>query len=87
MFASASSAKVRDAASCAASLARHAVPDDPRPPLQPVGGHVLSHASATRIALRKGRADERIAKVVDSPDMPEGEASYRLGPGGWEDCS
>ena len=48
---------------------------------------MLSHASATRIALRKGRADERIAKVVDSPDMPEGEASYRLGPGGWEDVA
>ncbi|ODN92062.1 meiotic recombinase Dmc1 [Cryptococcus wingfieldii CBS 7118] len=52
---------------------------------KPVGGHVLAHASATRIALRKGRGTERIAKLQDSPDMPEGEATYNLGSGGWED--
>ncbi|RSH87119.1 Meiotic recombination protein dmc1 [Saitozyma podzolica] len=52
---------------------------------KPVGGHVLAHASATRIQLRKGRGDERIAKLQDSPDMPEGEATYALKAGGWED--
>ncbi|BEI80932.1 hypothetical protein CcaverHIS002_0200920 [Cutaneotrichosporon cavernicola] len=52
---------------------------------KPVGGHVLAHASATRIQLRKGRGDERIAKLQDSPDMPEGEATYCLKSGGWED--
>lgn len=36
------------------------------------------HRSATRIQLRKGRGDERIAKLQDSPDMPEGEATYCL---------
>lgn len=35
---------------------------------KPVGGHVLAHASSTRIALRKGRGDERVAKLCDSPD-------------------
>ncbi|GFZ51287.1 DNA repair protein RAD51 [Saitozyma sp. JCM 24511] len=45
---------------------------------KPVGGHVLAHASATRIQLRKGRGDERIAKLQDSPDLPEGEATYAL---------
>ncbi|KAL7418059.1 Rad51-domain-containing protein [Mrakia frigida] len=54
---------------------------------KPVGGHVLAHASSTRLHLRKGRADERICKIVDSPDVAEGEASYKLGVGGWEDCS
>ncbi|RSH81258.1 Meiotic recombination protein dmc1 [Apiotrichum porosum] len=52
---------------------------------KPVGGHVLAHASATRIQLRKGRGEERIAKLQDSPDMPEGEATYCLKTGGWED--
>ncbi|KAK8850734.1 meiotic recombinase Dmc1 [Kwoniella newhampshirensis] len=52
-----------------------------------VGGHILAHASATRIFLRKGRGDERIAKLQDSPDMPEGEATYALKSGGWEDPS
>ncbi|GMK56199.1 hypothetical protein CspeluHIS016_0300390 [Cutaneotrichosporon spelunceum] len=52
---------------------------------KPVGGHILAHASATRVQLRKGRGDERIAKLQDSPDMPEGEATYCLKSGGWED--
>jgi RecA/RadA recombinase len=34
---------------------------------KPVGGHVLAHASATRILLRKGRGEERVAKIMDSP--------------------
>ncbi|KAF8632970.1 hypothetical protein AX15_001567 [Amanita polypyramis BW_CC] len=53
--------------------------------LKPIGGHILSHASATRIFLRKGRAEERVAKLVDSPDRPESEASYKLNEGGWAD--
>nr|XP_031858272.1 meiotic recombinase Dmc1 [Kwoniella shandongensis]KAA5525344.1 meiotic recombinase Dmc1 [Kwoniella shandongensis] len=54
---------------------------------KPVGGHILAHASATRIQLRKGRGDERVAKLQDSPDQPEGEATYVLKSGGWEDPS
>ncbi|KAH9053192.1 Rad51-domain-containing protein, partial [Lactarius vividus] len=53
--------------------------------LKPIGGHILSHASTTRIFLRKGRAEERVAKLVDSPDRPESEASYKLDEGGWAD--
>jgi meiotic recombination protein DMC1 len=34
---------------------------------KPVGGHILAHASATRILLRKGRNEERVAKIQDSP--------------------
>ncbi|CAG8526571.1 15940_t:CDS:10, partial [Acaulospora colombiana] len=43
-------------------------------PRKPIGGHVLAHASTVRLYLRKGRGDERVAKVYDSPDMPEAEA-------------
>ncbi|KZT58225.1 DNA repair and recombination, RecA-like protein [Calocera cornea HHB12733] len=32
-----------------------------------------------------GRAEERIAKLVDSPDMPESDATYKLDEGGWTD--
>nr|XP_019007726.1 meiotic recombinase Dmc1 [Kwoniella pini CBS 10737]OCF46507.1 meiotic recombinase Dmc1 [Kwoniella pini CBS 10737] len=52
--------------------------------------HSLAHIllrSAVRMQLRKGRGDERIAKLQDSPDMPEGEATYVLKSGGWEDPS
>jgi meiotic recombination protein DMC1 len=54
---------------------------------KPVGGHILAHASQTRILLRKGRGDERIAKIQDSPECPEGECTYVLGSGGIMDVS
>ena len=34
-----------------------------------VGGNVMNHSCATIIALRKGRGEERVAKVIDSPGM------------------
>lgn len=52
---------------------------------KPVGGHVLAHASATRILLRKGRGEERVAKLQDSPDMPERECVYVIGEKGISD--
>ncbi|KAI5165151.1 DNA repair protein RAD51 [Nematocida sp. ERTm5] len=45
---------------------------------KPTGGHVLAHASATRLYLRKGRGDLRICKVYDSPSLPESEATFRI---------
>ncbi|KAK6539535.1 Meiotic recombination protein dmc1 [Orbilia ellipsospora] len=49
------------------------------------GGHVLAHASATRVLLRKGRGEERVAKIQDSPDCPEKEATYVISNGGITD--
>lgn len=47
-------------------------------PKKPVGGHVLAHASATRVSLRKGRNETRIAKIYDSPDLPEVHTPSRM---------
>ncbi|NP_001274726.1 DMC1 homologue CnDMC1 [Hydra vulgaris] len=47
-------------------------------PKKPIGGHILAHASTTRISLRKGRGELRIAKIYDSPDLPECEATYAI---------
>ncbi|KAI9835410.1 MAG: hypothetical protein M1819_002328 [Sarea resinae] len=52
---------------------------------KPVGGHILAHASTTRVLLRKGRGDERVAKIQDSPDCPEREATYVITNGGIND--
>ncbi|BCS23330.1 recombinase DMC1 [Aspergillus puulaauensis] len=52
---------------------------------KPVGGHVLAHASTTRVLLRKGRGEERVAKIQDSPDCPEREATYVITNGGIND--
>jgi meiotic recombination protein DMC1 len=51
-------------------------------PKKPVGGHVLAHASTWRLYLRKGRGEQRIAKIYDSPSMPEAECTYQLSNGG-----
>ncbi|CAM9296767.1 unnamed protein product [Chrysoparadoxa australica] len=50
--------------------------------VKPVGGNVLAHASTWRVMLKKGRGDERIAKIFDSPSMPEAEATFRISEGG-----
>lgn len=47
-------------------------------PTAPVGGNVVAHASKTRLYLRKSKADKRVAKLVDSPSLPDGEAIYRV---------
>lgn len=39
----------------------------------------------TLLLYDAGRAEERVAKLVDSPDKPESEASYKLDEGGWAD--
>jgi meiotic recombination protein DMC1 len=51
-------------------------------PKKPVGGHILAHASTTRLYLRKGRAEQRICKIFDSPSVPEADAIYSLSDGG-----
>lgn len=43
-----------------------------------VGGHVLGHMSTYRIYLRRGKEGLRIARLVDSPDLPEGEAVFKI---------
>lgn len=51
-------------------------------PKKPIGGNIIAHASTTRIYLRKGRGECRIAKIYDSPNMPESEASFAITAGG-----
>jgi DNA repair protein RadA len=47
-------------------------------PTTPIGGHVLAHAATYRIYLRKGKDEKRIARLVDSPNMPEGECVFKV---------
>lgn len=54
-------------------------------PTEPVGGNVIGHASKVRVYLRKSKGEKRIAKLVDAPDLPDGEAVYRVTEHGIED--
>jgi len=46
--------------------------------VRPVGGHIMGHTSHSRIFLRKGRNNMRIAKLTVSPFLPEGETPIRI---------
>ncbi|MDD3159366.1 MAG: DNA repair and recombination protein RadA [Candidatus ainarchaeum sp.] len=54
-------------------------------PTEPVGGNIVGHATKTRLYLRKSKEDKRVAKLVDSPSLPDGEAIYRITENGIED--
>ena len=47
-------------------------------PTTHVGGNIVAHASTFRLYLRKSKANTRIARLIDSPNMPEGEAVFTL---------
>ena len=47
-------------------------------PTRPIGGHIVGHASTFRIYLRKGKSGKRVARLVDSPNLPEGEAVFMI---------
>jgi len=54
-------------------------------PTRPIGGHILGHSATTRIYLRKSKGGRRIARVVDSPNLPEGESIFMITESGIRD--
>lgn len=54
-------------------------------PTQAIGGHIVAHASTFRVYLRKGRKGSRVAKLVDAPNLEEGEAIFMVTVGGLKD--
>ena len=54
-------------------------------PTRPIGGHVLGHSATTRVYLRKSKGGRRIARVVDSPSLPEGESVFMITESGIRD--
>ena len=54
-------------------------------PTAPVGGHVLAHVPQTRCYLRKSKGERRICRLVDSPNLPEGEAIFTVTKAGIRD--
>ncbi|WP_440766700.1 DNA repair and recombination protein RadA [Natronorubrum sp. DTA7] len=47
-------------------------------PTQPIGGNILGHKSTFRIYLRKSKGDKRIVKLVDAPNLADGEGVMRV---------
>lgn len=54
-------------------------------PTKAVGGHIVAHASTFRIYLRKGKKGSRVGKLIDAPNLPDGEAAFMVTTGGLKD--
>lgn len=47
-------------------------------PTTPIGGHILGHQATFRIYMRKSKEEKRIAKLIDSPSMPDAETIFKV---------
>jgi DNA repair protein RadA len=54
-------------------------------PTRPIGGHIVGHTAMFRIYLRKSKGGKRIARLIDSPHLPEGEAVFMVNEDGIRD--
>ncbi len=54
-------------------------------PTQAIGGHIVGHSSTFRIYLRKGKKGSRVAKLVDSPNLPDSECMFFVNQSGLSD--
>lgn len=56
-------------------------------PTTPIGGNILGHASTFRIYFRRGKAGSRVAKLIDSPNLPDNECQFFITEHGVRDVS
>jgi len=54
-------------------------------PTVPIGGNIVGHNSQMRIYLRKGKKGTRVAKLIDSPYLPDGECIFMVTDEGLKD--
>ena len=55
-------------------------------PTMPIGGDVLAHQATYRVYLRKSSGEKRIARMMDSPNLPPGECVFKITPDGVRDA-
>ncbi len=47
-------------------------------PTKAVGGNIVGHACTFRMYLRRGKKDTRVCKLIDSPNLPDGETVFSI---------
>jgi DNA repair protein RadA len=45
-------------------------------PNRATGGHIIAHGATVRVYLRKGKGEQRVMKMIDAPNLPEGETIF-----------
>ncbi len=54
-------------------------------PTTPIGGNILGHASTYRLYFRRGKKGSRVAKLIDSPNLPDNETFFFITTSGLKD--
>jgi DNA repair protein RadA len=54
-------------------------------PTTAIGGNIVGHASTYRIYIRRGKKGSRVAKLIDSPNLPDNECIFWVGTAGVSD--
>jgi DNA repair protein RadA len=54
-------------------------------PTTAIGGNIVGHASTYRMYLRRGKKDSRVAKLIDSPNLPDNETVFMITESGLAD--
>jgi len=47
-------------------------------PIKAIGGSIVSHYATTRVFMRRAAKGNRVIVLKDSPDLPEGEAIFKI---------
>ncbi|MHA1670303.1 MAG: DNA repair and recombination protein RadA [Promethearchaeota archaeon] len=47
-------------------------------PITATGGNIVAHGATIRIYFRKGKGEQRVAKIIDAPNLPEEEAIFSI---------
>ncbi|MCF7866007.1 DNA repair and recombination protein RadA [Candidatus Woesearchaeota archaeon] len=47
-------------------------------PTEAIGGNIVGHNSTFRIYLRRGKKNSRVAKLIDSPNLPDSECAFNI---------
>ena len=56
-------------------------------PTTAIGGNIVAHASTYRVYLRRGKKGSRVAKLIDSPNLPDGETIFMVETDGLKDVA
>ncbi|MDY6984988.1 MAG: DNA repair and recombination protein RadA [Candidatus Thermoplasmatota archaeon] len=54
-------------------------------PTRPIGGNIVGHTATYRVHIRKSKGEKRIARLVDSPSLPEREVVINVTEAGIRD--
>ncbi|MBS3066194.1 DNA repair and recombination protein RadA [Candidatus Pacearchaeota archaeon] len=54
-------------------------------PTTAIGGNIVGHASTYRMYLRRSKKDTRVAKLIDSPNLPDNETVFQVTQDGLKD--